>query len=110
MTSAKTELFNPGLQQAALFFKVLSHPARLQILQYLADTKSCISGDISEELPLGRTTVSQHLKELKELRLITSHSEGVKTKYCLNPEKVNELKQTLQFFLNNLNTENYECE
>ncbi|NJO89787.1 MAG: winged helix-turn-helix transcriptional regulator [Chloroflexia bacterium] len=110
MTNAKTELFSGELQQAALFFKALSHPARLQILQFLAETKTCISGDISDELPLGRTTVNQHLKELKDVELITWHSEGIKTKYCLNPGKVEILKQSLLKFLESIETQNYKCE
>jgi ArsR family transcriptional regulator len=50
----KTEVFTPELQELARFTKVLSHPARLAILQYLAETKTCISGDISDQLPLSR--------------------------------------------------------
>jgi DNA-binding transcriptional ArsR family regulator len=110
MTTAKTELFDIELQRAAIFFKALSHPARLAILNYLAETKSCITGDISDELPLGRTTVNQHLKELKEIGLVVGHIEGTKTKYCLNSEKVNELKSALQEFIDSLNIQNYKCE
>ena len=58
----KAEKFEESLQDLARFAKVMSHPARLAILKYLAETRSCISGDISDFLPLGRTTVSQHLK------------------------------------------------
>jgi len=66
----KSERFEDNLQELARFAKVISHPARLAILQYLADTKTCISGDISDSLPLSRTTVSQHLKELRDAGLI----------------------------------------
>jgi len=110
MVQPKSELFNKEFTDNAIYFKVLSHPARLQILHFLAESKSCITGDISDELPLGRTTVNQHIKELKTIGLIQGHVEGVTTKYCLNPEKVNELKQVLQKFLDNLNTKNYTCE
>ncbi len=110
MVQAKSDLFNKEFTINADYFKALSHPARLQILQFLAESKSCITGDISEELPLGRTTVNQHIKELKTIGLIQGHVEGVTTKYCLNPEKVNELKQVLQKFLDNLNTQNYICD
>lgn len=79
----KKELFESDLQELAQFAKVISHPARLAILKYLADTKTCISGDISDKLPLSRTTVSQHLKELKELGLIHGEIDGLKVNYCL---------------------------
>jgi len=110
MVQSKTDLFEPDLAEKAVLFKALAHPARLRILQFLAETQSCITGDISEELPLGRTTVNQHLKELKEAGLIQGHTEGGKTKYCLQPEKMEELKATLEDFLGSLNIENYKCE
>ena len=99
MVIAKTELFDEALQIRASLFKALAHPARLQILQFLAESKTCISGDISEELPLSRTTVNQHLNELKEAGLIKGHVEGVKMKYCLDGEKVKEMKNLLTSFL-----------
>ncbi|HCY41027.1 MAG TPA: transcriptional regulator [Prolixibacteraceae bacterium] len=99
MVIAKTELFDEVLQIRASLFKALAHPARLQILQFLAETKTCISGDISDELPLSRTTVNQHLKELKEVGLIKGHVEGVKMNYCLDYQKVNEMKNLLGSFL-----------
>ena len=100
MGIAKTALFDEALQIKASLFKALAHPARLQILQFLAETKTCISGDISDELPLSRTTVNQHLKELKEVGLIKGHVEGVKMNYCLDYQKVNEMKNLLGSFLN----------
>lgn len=99
MVIAKTQLFEENLQKQANLFKALAHPARLQILQFLAESKTCISGDISEELPLSRTTVNQHLTELKEAGLIKGHVEGAKMKYCLDGEKVNEMKTLLTSFL-----------
>jgi DNA-binding transcriptional ArsR family regulator len=56
----KSEKFNETQKELARFARVISHPARLAILQYLAGTKTCISGDISDHLPLSRSTVSQH--------------------------------------------------
>ena len=96
---SKTELFEAGLQTMAELFKALSHPARLAILKYLAETRTCITGDFSDELPLSRTTVSQHLKELKDAGLIVGTIEGVKTCYCLNLTKLRELKSlSAEFF------------
>ncbi len=111
MVTAKHELFNEALQEQASLFKALAHPARLQILQFLAKSKNCISGDISEELPLSRTTVNQHLTELKEAGLIKGHVEGVKMKYCLDGEKVKEMKNHLTSFLEEIQLpENFSCE
>jgi len=92
MVKSKTELFEPEIQQCAELFKALTHPARIAILKYLAETKTCITGDISQELPLSRSTVNQHLTELKKAELIQGHIEGVNTKYCLNREGLANLK------------------
>jgi len=111
MVSAKSELFEETLQEQANLFKVLAHPARLQILLFLAQTRTCISGDISDELPLSRTTVNQHLKELKDAGLIKGHVEGVKMNYCLDTEKVKEMKNLLTTFLEEIQlSENFSCE
>ena len=110
MVVSKTELFNEALQIKASLFKALAHPARLQILQFLAETKTCISGDISEELPLSRTTVNQHLKELKDAGLIRGHVEGVKTNYCLDYDNTKKIKELLLGFLDEIDTpENFSC-
>ncbi len=99
---AKYNLFNAELQDAANFFKALSHPARLSILKYLAETSTCISGDISNELPLSRTTVNQHLKELKNLGLIIGEIDGAKVNYCLNQVKISQMKKLLDSFLHEI--------
>lgn len=99
---AKTELFDISLQRAATYFKVLAHPARLAIINYLIETGSCITGDISEELPLSRTTVSQHLHELKDIALIQGTVDGVKVNYCLNPDGMENIIQILQDMINTL--------
>ncbi|WP_282014845.1 ArsR/SmtB family transcription factor [Marinifilum flexuosum] len=89
----KLELFDDKQQEIASLAKALSHPARIAILQFLASTPTCISGDISDYLPLSRTTVSQHLKELKSIGLIQGDVEGLKIKYCLNKEGIEKLNQ-----------------
>ena len=108
MVIAKTELFDKELQDCAEFFKALAHPARLQILKYLAETKTCITGDISDELPLSRTTVNQHLKELKKAGLVLGIVSGVKKNYCLNPEKILELKNMATRFITGIES-GYNC-
>jgi ArsR family transcriptional regulator, arsenate/arsenite/antimonite-responsive transcriptional repressor len=111
MVKAKKELFDLELQEAALLFKSLAHPARLAILKYLALTNSCVSGDISDELPLSRTTVGQHLKELKKTDLIKGEVEGARVNYCLNNEKIKHLQDLFSPFLDSLCcTTNNECD
>ena len=95
----KPEVFDSELQELAAFAKVISHPARLAVLKYLAETKTCISGDISDSLPLSRTTVSQHLKELRDAGLIHGEIDGLKVNYCLCGTCIEEkLKIFDQFF------------
>jgi ArsR family transcriptional regulator len=81
ITMNKAEKFDESLQELARFAKVISHPARLAILKFLAETKTCMSGDISDYLPLGRTTVSQHLKELRNMGLIQGDIDGLRINY-----------------------------
>ena len=95
MVKSKTELFEPEIQHQAGLYKALAHPARIAILKYLAETRTCITGDISEELPLSRSTVNQHLAELKNAGLIKGHIEGINTKYCLDPEAIRKMKTIL---------------
>ena len=64
--------------------KALGHPARLRILEILAQTPGCMCGDIVDRLPLAQATVSQHLKELKRVGLIAGEIAGPRTCYCLN--------------------------
>ena len=71
-------------EQLARFAKAMGHPARIAILQFLAGQETCYFGDIHEELPIAKATVSQHLKELKEAGLIQGEVEPPKVKYCIN--------------------------
>ena len=109
MVQTKTELFSDELIEQANFYKALAHPARLQILSFLASRDNCITGDISEELPLGRTTVNQHIKELKKMGLIHGEIEGVKTKYCLSKTNIERLKVLSSNFINTLSCSKTKC-
>ena len=110
MVQSKTDLFDHDLQKKASIFKVLSHPARLQIIQYLIQSRKCITGDISEHFPLGRTTVNQHIKDLKEAGIICSHFEGSKVVYCLDCEKLKELEDVLSGLLSDIHlAEDFKC-
>ncbi len=72
--------------QLARFFKALGHPARIQILRLLMSRDDCICGDIVREIPLAQSTVSQHLKELKDAGIIQGNISPPKIKYCINRE------------------------
>jgi ArsR family transcriptional regulator len=102
MAESKTYLFSKELRERSDLFKALSHPARLQILKFLAQTRTCLSGDISDMFPLKRTTLNQHMKELKDTGLIIGHEEGAKTIYCLNCHRIEEMKIILEGFLNDI--------
>lgn len=87
-------------RQLADLARVLSHPARLAILRFLAQNAVCLSGAISKEIPLSRATVSQHLQELKKTGLVVGEIDGVKVYYHLN---INNLRKTKQQFGNYFN-------
>jgi DNA-binding transcriptional ArsR family regulator len=107
---AKTELFDRDLQETAAIAKVLSHPARLAILRYLVNCDTCISGDISNEIPLSRTTVSQHLQELKNAGLIHGEIDGLKVNYCLCNDGILNIKKLIDSFMNEIsNGQKYQC-
>ena len=78
--------FTEADQRLADTAKALSHPARIAILRVLAERGTCICGEIVEELPLAQSTVSQHLKALKEAGLIQGEIEGPRTCYCIDWE------------------------
>lgn len=73
-------------EQLARFAKALGHPARIAVMQFLSRRDTCYFGDIHEELPIAKATVSQHLKELKDAGLIQGEVEAPKVKYCINRE------------------------
>jgi ArsR family transcriptional regulator, arsenate/arsenite/antimonite-responsive transcriptional repressor len=70
----------------ARFAKAMSHPVRIYVLRHLSKQTCCYSGDLSDELPIAKSTLSQHLKELKNAGLIQGEIEPPKIKYCLNRE------------------------
>ncbi len=110
MPKAKIEVFENDLQETAILFKALGHPARLAILKFLAETNSCFTGDISGLIPLGRTTVNQHLAGLKKAGLIQGHITGIKTNYCIDPEKINALKKAMENLSGSLQVDmNFHC-
>lgn len=81
------------------YAKAMSHPIRVYVLELLSKQSCCYSGDLSEDLPIAKSTLSQHLKELKEVGLIKGEIEAPKIKYCLNRENWNEAKELFKEFL-----------
>lgn len=92
MGLTKTKEFTKTQNEIAAMAKALAHPARIAILQFLAKQKSCVCGDIVEELPLAQSTVSQHLKELKSVGLIKGEIEGPAVCYCIDLKALSKIK------------------
>ena len=86
-------------QQIASWSKALSHPARIAILRILARRQTCLCGEIVEGLPLAQSTVSQHLKVLKEAGLITGEVDGPRSCYCIEPGALRRLRAELDELL-----------
>ena len=98
MGATKADDFRVKDNRIARYAKALSHPARVAILNLLIAKQTCICGDIVEELPLSQSTVSQHLKELKEAGLIKGDIEGAKVCYCIDEKEW----KLAQHYLNDL--------
>jgi DNA-binding transcriptional ArsR family regulator len=84
MALARKEEFSRKGNAVADFAKALAHPARLAILMTLAEKRECICGDLVLDLPLSQSTVSQHLKALKEIGLIRGTIDGPRSRYCID--------------------------
>ena len=94
----KTKDYTDEQERIARYAKAMGHPARMAILQFLAGRETCFFGDIHEELPIAKATVSQHLKELKEAGLIQGEIEAPKVKYCINRTNWEEAKRLFSVF------------
>jgi ArsR family transcriptional regulator, arsenate/arsenite/antimonite-responsive transcriptional repressor len=105
----KSEKFDSDLQELAKFSKAISHPARLAILKFLAESKTCISGDISDYLPLSRTTVSQHLKALRDIGLIQGEIDGLKINYCLCTTEIEKILKKFNHFFEPIENAKINC-
>ncbi len=86
----KEEGFQKNQIKAARYAKAIGHPVRLYVLELLSKQSCCYSGDLSEELPIAKSTLSQHLKELKDAGLIQGETEAPRIKYCINKENWKE--------------------
>jgi len=104
MGITKTVGFSENIIEMADILKVLGHPARLSIMEYLANSPSCICNDLVEELPLAQPTISRHLSELKRVGLIQGQISGKNICYCINPKKWNEVIQHIEMITTSLST------
>lgn len=85
-------------EKIAMYAKAISHPVRVYILNFLSKQACCFSGDLDKLLPIARSTLSQHLKELKKVGLIQGNIESPKIRYCLNRKKWEEAKNIFNIF------------
>ena len=92
--NTKSNYFTAEQEQLARFAKALGHPVRIAILQLLNSQACCYHGDMAEELPIAKSTLSQHLKELKDAGLIQGDITPPTTKYCIHKENF-KLAKTL---------------
>lgn len=109
MGTAKLEEFTIRDNRVARYAKALGHPARVAILKFLIANKSCICGDIVDQLPLSQSTVSQHLKELKEAGLIQGEIEGKRVCYCIDPKEWERAKRSLSELMDSFNAMDTKC-
>ena len=94
-----TEIITIDQKKFARYAKAMGHPIRMYILETLSKQQCCYSGDLSEVLPIAKSTLSQHLKELKDAGLIQGEIEAPKIKYCLNKENWEEARNFYKKFL-----------
>lgn len=91
MGTTKSNQFTVSQNRKAALYKALGHPARIAIIEFIIKQDSCVCGDIVDELPLSQSTISQHLKELKNVGIIKGDISGVKTCYCIDENVLDEL-------------------
>jgi predicted transcriptional regulator len=109
MGLSKTEIFTEKQNRLALMMKALAHPARIAIIEQLMNTRTCICGDIVNELGLAQATISQHLKELKNAGLIQGTVDGTSVCYCIDPKMWKQYKKELETFFQPYNPKNECC-
>jgi predicted transcriptional regulator len=97
MGITKSELFKKKQNRTANLAKAFSHPARIAIIEFLLNNKTCICNELVNELPLSQSTITQHLKELKQIGIIKGEVDGPKVNYCIDEKVWEEAKE---IFLN----------
>lgn len=98
MGLTKTEIFSEKQNKLAQMMKALGHPARIAIIQQLVKSQACICGDLVDELGLAQATISQHLKELKNVGLIKGTVDGTSVCYCIDQKVWNQYRAAFETF------------
>jgi len=106
MGATKTHIFTLKQNELAQVAKVLAHPARIAILEYISKQEGCICNDLVDVIGLAQPTISQHLNEIKKIDLLKGTFEGKNLCYCIDEKRWNELQQSFQLFFSNIN---YNC-
>lgn len=106
MGLTKTEIFTEKQNKMAVMLKAIAHPARIAIIQHLIKSQACVCGDLVDELGLAQATISQHLKELKNVGLIKGTIDGTSICYCIDGKVWNQYKTMFEsFFVTYVNKE-----
>lgn len=95
----KKEIIEDRQRRIARYAKAMGHPIRIYVLELLSKQECCYSGDLSDILPIAKSTLSQHLKELKAAGLIQGEIEAPRIKYCINKENWDEAREMFNKFL-----------
>jgi DNA-binding transcriptional ArsR family regulator len=105
----KNKAYSLKQEQLARYAKALGHPARIAIMNFLASRDSCYFGNIYDELPIAKATVSQHLKELKDAGLIQGEIEAPKVRYCINRANWETAEQLFEEFFSTSEWKQCKC-
>jgi len=106
MPVIKEQNLNSEEEQLVQIAKALSHPARISILKLMLDKNTCFCGELTEEIGLSQSTISQHIKALKEAGLIYGKDEGPRTCYCIEVANWEKAQRLFQNYFNTLNEHN----
>ena len=102
MGTTKSELFTQRQNDLAQAAKVLAHPARVAILEYISKQDACICNDLVDVIGLSQPTISQHLNEIKKIGLLQGNFEGKNLCYCIDRDRWKELKESFQLFFDRI--------
>jgi len=109
MGVTKTTLFTKEQNEIAAIAKVFGHPARVAIIQQLLKSNTCMNSGLVKELGLAQATISQHLRELKDMGIIIGNIEGVSVSYCINPTKWKEVQELFTIFFQQFACDSDNC-
>ncbi|TFH38363.1 MAG: ArsR family transcriptional regulator [Bacteroidia bacterium] len=93
------KLITEKQKRIARYAKAMGHPIRMYVLELLSNQNCCYSGDLTDELPIAKSTLSQHLKELKDAGLIQGEIESPRIKYCINRDNWDEARKLFSQFM-----------